>query len=117
MTQIIAEPPFIKELKRLAKKYKNITKDIQKLAEELRQNPFYGSDLGKGVRKVRMAVTDKGKGKSHGARVITYIDTIINLQENNVHLLYIYDKADQENISDKEIIELLKYVSSKPSRQ
>ena len=33
MTQIIAEPPFIKELKRLAKKYKNITKDIQKLAE------------------------------------------------------------------------------------
>lgn len=50
MTQIIAEPPFIKELKRLAKKYKNITKDIQKLAEELRQNPFYGSDLGKGAQ-------------------------------------------------------------------
>ena len=42
-----------------------------------------------------MAVTDKGKGKSHGARVITYIDTIINLQENNVHLLYTYDKAAQ----------------------
>ena len=71
MTQIIAEPPFIKELKRLAKKYKNITKDIQKLAEELRQNPFYGSDLGKGVRKVRMAVTDKGKGNIKTGVIVT----------------------------------------------
>ena len=39
MTQIIAEPPFIKELKRLAKKYKNITKDIQKLAEFRERRP------------------------------------------------------------------------------
>ena len=107
MTQIIAEPPFIKELKRLAKKYKNITKDIQKLAEELRQNPFYGSDLGKGVRKVRMAVTNKGKGKSHGARVITYTEAVVNVDEEGVvTLLYIYDKGERDTITAAEIAAL-----------
>ena len=38
----------------------------------LEQDPFQGTRLGKGVRKVRMAIASKGKGKSGGARVITY---------------------------------------------
>ena len=38
----------------------------------LEQYPYQGTSLGKGVRKVRMAITSKGKGKSGGARVITY---------------------------------------------
>ena len=39
----------------------------------LEQDPYQGTSLGKGVRKVRMAIASKGKGKSGGARVITYI--------------------------------------------
>ena len=31
-----------------------------------------GKDLGNGVRKIRMAVKSKGKGKSGGMRVITF---------------------------------------------
>ena len=30
-----------------------------------------GTDLGRGVRKIRMAIGSKGKGKSGGARVLT----------------------------------------------
>lgn len=112
MTNIIAEPPFAKELKRLAKKYKSLPQDIRKLSEELTANPNLGVDLGKGVRKVRMAISAKGKGKSHGARIITYADAFINVHERNIHLLYIYDKAERENISDKEIMELLNYVTN-----
>ena len=34
-----------------------------KLCEEIRKNPFIGTDLGCGVRKVRMAVSAKSKGE------------------------------------------------------
>ena len=35
-------------------------------------DPMQGVDLGNGMRKVRMAIASKGKGKSSGAIVITY---------------------------------------------
>ena len=57
---------------------------------ELFENPFMGIDLGKHLRKIRLAITSKGKGKSGGARVITYVI------------------SDRENISDKELLDLLK---------
>lgn len=70
-----------------------------------------GADLGKGIRKVRMAITAKGKGKSHGARIITYTDTIFSMEEGKLILFFIYDKAEHDTISNKEIEELLQYVS------
>lgn len=51
-----------------------------------------------------MAITSKGKGKSGGARVITYLVT----EDNEVYLVYIYDKGQLENITKEQIIELLK---------
>ena len=63
-----------------------------------------GTDLGGGIRKVRMAIVSKGKGKSGGARVITYTaDIIIHSYEGTLLLLSIYDKSEQSTISDKEI--------------
>lgn len=51
-----------------------------------------------------MAITSKGKGKSGGARVITYLVT----EDNEVYLVYIYDKSQLENITKEQIMELLK---------
>ena len=68
MIEIKTIPPFDRALKKLQKRYKSIVADYLTLLEELRQNPFVGTDLGKGVRKVRMAISAKGKGKSHGKR-------------------------------------------------
>lgn len=70
--KIIPQKHFLKELKRLAKKYPSLKKDLQILQEELMRNPFAGTDLGSGIRKIRMAIGSKNKGKSHGARVISY---------------------------------------------
>ena len=53
-----------------------------------------------------MAITSKGKGKSGGSRVITHL----KVSHTSVYLLSIYDKSDQENISDKELKELLKEI-------
>jgi len=45
-------------------------------------------------------------GKSGGARVITYV----KITSDKVFLLAIYDKSDKEDISDKELNELLKFI-------
>ena len=63
---------FLIQFKRLSKKYRSLKSDIKDLKDSLVIDPFQGSSLGKGVRKVRMAIASKGKGKSGGARVITY---------------------------------------------
>ena len=47
------------------------------------------------------------KGKSGGARVITFT-VVISQQDAVLNLLYIYDKADKASISEKEIEQLLK---------
>lgn len=93
--EIIATKAFIRSAKPLAKKYRSFNSDYQQLLEELSANPLMGIDLGNGYRKVRMAITSKGKGKSGGSRVIT-----LNMLERNdcLYLLYIYDKSESDNI-------------------
>lgn len=103
---IIPGSTFKKRIKQLAKKYHSILQDLKELEQELKKNPHCGVDLGKGLRKVRMSITSKGKGKSGGARVITYV-TIINVEEGKVTLLTIYDKSEQDSISDQELKQLI----------
>lgn len=91
----------------MAKRYHSIKKDYQKLLDELAKNPYQGADLGHGLRKVRMAVSAKGKGKSGGARVITLI-LAYSEEESEIGLLYIYDKSEQENLTDKELSDILR---------
>lgn len=101
---IIPTPPFEKELKQLAKKYPSIKRDIAALGLQLQHDPKMGTPLGNDCYKIRMAIASKGKGKSGGARVITYVKII----ESNIFLLSIYDKTDAANISDKELQDRLK---------
>lgn len=99
-------PRFTKELKRLQKKYRSIENDVEKLMESISINPSQGADLGGGVRKVRMAISDKGRGKSGGARVITYT-MYVDETSGRITMLTIYDKNEQDSIDKKEINELL----------
>ena len=93
--EIIATIPFLKSAKPLAKKYKSFNDDYKELIKELTANPKMGIDLGEGYRKVRMAISSKGKGKSGGSRVIT----LDMLERNgNLYLLYIYDKSKADNV-------------------
>ena len=101
---IVTTPPFEKELKQLVKKYPSIKKDLAVLADQLLKEPKMGRALGNDCYKIRMAITAKGKGKSGGARVITFVQVI----QTTIFLLSIYDKADAANISDKDLKERLK---------
>lgn len=97
---------FDKEIKRLGKRYASMADDFEHLIEELTVNPALGTDLGSGLRKIRMRITSKGRGKSGGARVITFT-VVIAMEEAEINLLYIYDKAERSSISTSEIEELL----------
>ena len=99
-------PTFEKELKRLAKKYHSLKKEYLELVQSLQKQPEQGSPLGNNCFKIRSAIASKGKGKSGGARVITYIQVL----QTSVYLLTIFDKSEQENIPDKELEELIKWI-------
>ena len=90
-----------------AKELKANVKTHERFINELEANPRLGTDLGGGLRKIRMAITSKGKGKSGGARVITFT-VVVAVEESEINLLYIYDKAERSSISKKEIEELLR---------
>ena len=106
---IILDEPFLREAKRLAKKYKSFKQDLVVLQQELLSNPYAGVDLGNGLRKVRMSISSKGRGKSHGARVITFT-VLVSVEETEINLLTIYDKAERDSISKHEMDALLSEV-------
>jgi len=56
-----------------------------------------------------MSISSKAKGKSGGARVITHL--IIKVEDEILYLLKIYDKAEQENITEAELKYLLQSIS------
>ena len=85
-------PTFKREAKRLNKHYASFADDYEKLIAELENNPHLGTDLGGGLRKIRMAITSKGKGKSGGARVISFT-VVVAVEETEINLLYIYGGA------------------------
>ena len=80
--RIIPSTSFLKESKRLARKYPSFKNDLEILQKELIINPNSDVEIGVGLRKVRMAIGSKGKGKSHGARVITYT-VILSVDEGD----------------------------------
>lgn len=63
-----------------------------------------GDEVLKDCYKIRMAITSKGKGKSGGARIITFVYVLAE----TIYLLSIYDKSETVTISDKELRELIK---------
>lgn len=103
---VLTIPPFDKQLKRLAKKYPSLKNEFAELLESLEQEPEQGTNLGNNCYKIRIAIASKSKGKSGGARVITNFV----IAEETVFLISIYDKSEKENLTDKELDELLKYV-------
>jgi len=101
--KISASARFDKELKRLTKKYSSLKQEYASLIKSLEVNPIYGTPIKHHCYKIRVAIASKGKGKRSGARVITYV----HVKGEVVYLLTIFDKSEVENISDKELQELL----------
>jgi len=76
------------------------------LFHSLETNPEQGQAIGDNCYKIRLAIASKGKGKSGGARVITYFI----VSDKSVYLISIYDKSEKATISDSKLRSLLKFV-------
>ncbi len=97
--EVIPTQDFARAFKVLAKRHRSLKQDLMELITLLQEDPFQGVELYPGIRKIRMAITSKGRGKSGGARVIPY--TIITSSYNkngSVFLIDIYDKADYSTV-------------------
>ncbi len=99
---------FVRQAKRFTKKYKTFVDDFASFLISIKENPFQGVDLGGGKRKIRMAVSSKGKGKSGGLRVITFNVQTIDNECFLVNLITLYDKNEISNVSDKYINQIIK---------
>ena len=95
---------FTRAVKKLQKRFKNIKTDCDKFIDEINTTDDLGIHLGEGIYKVRITNTNKNRGKSSGYRLISYLKLI----DKKLYLMYVYDKSDIANISEKEIDTLVK---------
>lgn len=104
--KIVSIQLFDKQAKYLSKKYPSLKNDLAKLIEKLQNKPDYGVALGNNFFKIRLAIQSKGKGKSAGARVITFVKVI----ETTVYLTSIYEKGEKDTITTKELEQIFKMI-------
>ncbi|NEP19807.1 MAG: type II toxin-antitoxin system RelE/ParE family toxin [Leptolyngbya sp. SIO4C1] len=93
--------PFKRRLKSLAKRYRQIQKDIQPIIDELQKGNFIGDRItGTSITafKVRAKNSDIPTGKSGGYRLIYQVHS-----PDSVSLLLIYAKSDQADVTIQEL--------------
>ncbi len=105
--EIITSDYFDAEIKKLAKRYRGLADDLREFQENLKKKPLQGTEIAPNVRKIRMTIAAKGRGKSGGARVITF-NALVSEKEGTIALLLIYDKADASNIKMNIVKEIIK---------
>ena len=98
---------FAKEAKRLAKKYPSFKQDYKDFLDSIKENPLQGDEITKNIRKIRMAIKAKGKGKSGGARVITF-NVLADVENGQVVFLLLYDKEDASTVKVNVVKQLVR---------
>ncbi len=105
-TEVVFAPEFRKNLKRLAKKYRNIRSDVSPLIEQLQNGNLPGNRIPGTqyvVYKVRVKNSNLHKGKRSGYRVVYFLQ-----QHDVVMLLTIYAKSDQPDIKAHQIEQIIR---------
>jgi mRNA-degrading endonuclease RelE of RelBE toxin-antitoxin system len=94
---------FVKSVKRLAKKYKNIKQDLQILKQELKKSNNNSINLGDNFYKIRLKNSSTNQGKSSRFRVVYFYQD----ENNTIYLLDIYTKNEIENITKEKLQKLV----------
>ena len=99
---------FLRQAKRLAKRYRSLADDINDLQHELMENPEIGDSLGGGKRKIRLGVKSKGGGKRGGGLRVITLNVLVETTDTCVNLLTIYDKKEIQNVSERYINQIIR---------
>jgi len=103
--QVTFKDRFQLDIRRLAKRYRNIRLDLQPLIAQLESGELPGNqipDIAYTIFKVRLKNSSIQKGKSGGYRIIYYLKT-----DDQILLVTMYSKSDQSDITTAEIIDIL----------
>ena len=104
MMRIVFTTDFKTAYKRLKKKYASFDSDFRALMHSLTDRPEQGVELFDGIRKIRLNIKSKGKGKSGGARIIIRVQRINDV----LAFLFVYDKSEMENVRDEYLRDIIK---------
>lgn len=103
--EVLFTSEFKRSLRRLAKRYRSIRKDVEPVVDRLASGETPGDRVqgtGHTVYKVRIPNSDAQRGKSGGYRVLYYVETT-----ERVILVTIYSKSDQGDISASTLREII----------
>ena len=98
---------FDTEAKRLAKRHRSFIDDLEDFQKNLLKNPYQGTELSPGIRKIRLTIDSQGRGKSGGARVMTFT-YLVDEKDGVVILLLLYDKTDASSIKINIVRKIIK---------
>jgi len=103
--QVEYSAAFKRQLKRLARRYRQIKNDIKPIIDDLIEGKTPGDQItgtGYTLYKVRAKNSDSQRGKSGGYRVIYYLKT-----DTHCTLVTLYSKSDQGDIEANELNRIL----------
>lgn len=106
---VFVSDAFKREAKRLVKKYVTLQASIDKLIEDLSNDPTLGDAYGEGIYKIRLADKSKGKGKSGGFRVM-YYHLIETKSGVDVIMMSIFDKSEKATVKKSDAITKLREI-------
>ena len=95
---------FNRAFKRLKKRYRSLPQDLKQLLASLVENPQQGTELYNGMRKLRLSIASKGRGRRGGGRVIIQLA----VDDTRLTFVYIYDKSDMGSVSDEFLDQAIK---------
>jgi mRNA-degrading endonuclease RelE of RelBE toxin-antitoxin system len=105
LVKVVFTAEFKRNVRQLAKKYRQIKTDVQPLLDELAQGATPGDQI-PGVRytvfKIRVNNSASRKGKRGGYRIIYQ-----RVHEHVVVLVTIYSKTEQADIAPREIRQII----------
>jgi mRNA-degrading endonuclease RelE of RelBE toxin-antitoxin system len=93
---------FDKQAKKLSKKYKNIKKDLQSFIQNFDTLHQQAISIKSNLFKIRLANSNKNRGKSAGYRIYYYIQL-----EETTYLVTIYDKSEITMIDEDMLVEII----------
>jgi len=98
---------FDKQAKKLHKKYKHLKDDIAVFVAQFETLHLSSVTISSNIHKIRIANSDKNRGKSAGYRIYYYLYI-----EETVYLLTIYDKSETEMIDEALLGDMIQDIQS-----
>lgn len=105
---IISEPEFDRDVKRLRKKYRLIAEDIRGLLQDFNRLGIHGELMvgyDREVRKVRLTNRSANRGKSGGFRALYVVEN-----ESTIRLVRLYSKTEESTLSRADIRRTLRFL-------